>query len=306
MVLWCSSGFKKRISGTKHIFNGGHVVEPKMILVNGEDCRYVDASDRGFQYGDGLFETLEVVNNQPAYLDLHLHRLNHGCNKLQIPFPGFELLKQEISLICKSSEHSVLKIIITRGVGGRGYKMPEASLPTRVLSLHPFPEYPHHYQKQGITARFCTTRLGLNPDLAGIKHLNRLEQVLARAEWQDNNIQEGILLDINNNVIEGVMTNIFYVKNMRLYTPKLTDAGVLGIMRHLILHIANNENILVTEHTVTKNDLLTADELFVCNSIIGLWPVNQLETSRFSPGIITRQLQTSLANSKQKASFCEQ
>lgn len=272
-----------------------------MILVNGDKGKTIDVTDRGFQYGDGLFETCEVRNGQPVLLDLHLQRLNAGCEKLLIPYPGFELLQLETQQICQHSELAVLKIIITRGTGGRGYKEPETIHATRVLSLHPFPDYPQCYKEHGITTRFCRTRLGLNPELAGIKHLNRLEQILARAEWKDIDIQEGIMLDINDNVIEGTMTNVFYVKNGILYTAILTHAGVLGIMRHVIMTIASEHNISVIQKSITKDNLLSADELFVCNSIIGIWPIKQLATSHFLPGKITGQLQNWLEQYKEKA-----
>ncbi|MEY3788203.1 MAG: hypothetical protein RLZ75_2410, partial [Pseudomonadota bacterium] len=181
-----------------------------MILVNGTPQTHIEISDRGFQYGDGLFETITVHNSKAVFLQQHINRLTAACQRLHIPTPDLDTLHTEIKHLCQHTEHSVLKIIITRGSGGRGYRQPDNIQPTRILSLHPFPTYPDSYYQQGITARFCDTRLGLNPTLAGMKHLNRLEQVLARAEWQDDSVQEGIMLDINDCVIEGTMSNLFY------------------------------------------------------------------------------------------------
>ena len=183
-----------------------------MMLVNGECREHIEISDRGFQYGDGLFETIKVINGQPVFLDRHIERLDTGCRRLYIPFPGAELLTLEAQKLCQYSNKAVLKLILTRGSGGRGYRQPEVIQTTRVLSLHPFPDYPDSYNEQGITARFCNTCLGLNPALAGIKHLNRLEQILARAEWADSDIQEGIMMDMDEHVIEGTMTNLFLYK----------------------------------------------------------------------------------------------
>ncbi len=262
-----------------------------MILVNGKPGEYIEISDRGFQYGDGLFETIAVTNGQPVFLDRHLNRLNAGCRRLYIPFPGTELLTLEAQKISQHSRMAVLKLILTRGSGGRGYRQPDVIQTTRVLSLHPFPDYPDIYKEQGIAALFCNTRLGLNPALAGIKHLNRLEQILARAEWADSSIQEGIMLDINDHVIEGTMTNLFYIKNNALYTSSLIQSGVAGIMRSLIMTISSDHGLSVIEHTFTKSELLRADEVFVCNSIIGIWPIRKIGTKYFPVGLITRQIQ---------------
>jgi len=265
-----------------------------MILINGESKEHIEISDRGFQYGDGLFETIEVRDGLAVFLERHLERLNSGCQRLGIPFPGMDLLSLETNELSRRSTPSraVLKIIITRGSGGRGYRQPDVIQPTRVLSLHPYPDYPDVYPEQGIVARFCTTRLGLNPALAGIKHLNRLEQVVARSEWNDASIQEGLMLDVNNHVIEGTMTNLFYIKNSDLYTAPLTQSGVAGIIRRIIMTLAADHGLSVIEHEFTKDELLSADELFVCNSIIGIWPIRQIEAAHFSVGPITQSIQS--------------
>lgn len=263
-----------------------------MMLVDGVETDRIPVIDRGFQYGDGLFETIEVLFGRPIFLEQHLLRLFEGCARLNIPKPDIKQLTDEINHVCKQAEQAVLKIIITRGIGGRGYRQPEVIQSTRAISLHPFPEYPSSYAKQGVTARFCTTSLGLNPALAGIKHLNRLEQVMARAEWDDPEIQEGIMLDINNHVIEGTMTNLFYVKDNITYTAMLTLAGVAGIIRGFIKTLVAEHNLSLIEHQYDKETLLNADEIFVCNSIIGIWPVRQIEDVRFTVGNVTSQLQT--------------
>jgi 4-amino-4-deoxychorismate lyase len=272
-----------------------------MILVNGECREHIEISDRGFQYGDGLFETIAVMNGQPVFLGLHLDRLKSGCHRLYIPFPGTELLTLEAKKLSQYSSNAVLKMILTRGSGGRGYRQPEVIHTSRVLSLHPFPDYPDKYKEQGINARFCDTRLGLNPALAGIKHLNRLEQVLARAEWTDPDIQEGIMLDLNEHVIEGTMTNLFYVKKDALYTSSLSLAGVAGIMRGIIMAMSHDHGISVIERPFTKDELLSADEVFVCNSIAGIWPVKQIAMTCFPVGVRTRQIQTWLAQFQNEA-----
>jgi 4-amino-4-deoxychorismate lyase len=272
-----------------------------MILINGVLKTHIEITDRGFQYGDGLFETIEVRDGQAAFLERHLERLKAGCQRLYIPFPGAELLGLEAAELSSMQSRAVLKIIVTRGSGGRGYRQPEAIQTTRVLSLHPYPDYPETYQEQGILACFCTTRLGLNPGLAGIKHLNRLEQVMARAEWNDPDIQEGLMLDVNDQVIEGTMTNLFYVKHNSLYTSVLDQSGVAGIMRNIIISVSAECGVPVIEHLFTKDELLLADEVFVCNSIIGIWPVKQIATKNFSVGPMTKTLQIQLGRFINKA-----
>jgi 4-amino-4-deoxychorismate lyase len=276
------------------------VINPAMILVNGVETDRISVNDRGFQYGDGLFETIEVIEGQPIFLERHLLRLSAGCSKLRIPNPDIKQLTDETYSVCKHSKLAVLKLIITRGAGGRGYRQPEAIHPTRTISLHTFPEYPDSHAELGINARFCDTRLGLNPALAGIKHLNRLEQIMARAEWDDPDIQEGIMLDINGHVIEGTMTNLFYVKDSVIYTAPLHLAGVAGVMHGIIKNLIAEHNRTLIEHDYGKEALLAADEVFVCNSIIGIWPIKQIGNVSFAVVNAASQLQTWLAQLKKQ------
>ena len=265
------------------------------MLVNGEHQDTIAIMDRGFQYGDGLFETIEVRQNIPIFLERHLQRLNTDSKRLYLPNLDLALLRSEIKQICQNVGDAVLKIIITRGSGGRGYRQPDEIQPTRILSLHPFPDYPQSYYSDGIVARICNTRLGLNPALAGIKHLNRLEQVLARAEWHESTIHEGVMLDFEGRVIEGTMTNLFYVKDGATFTASLKNCGISGILRRWIL-----EQIPVCEHDFSIENLFEADEIFVCNSVIGIWGIRQLEKQGYALGKITKHLQHTLECEKQK------
>jgi 4-amino-4-deoxychorismate lyase len=265
------------------------------MLVNGEQFKTIAIMDRGFQYGDGLFETIEVRQNTPIFLEQHLQRLSKDSQRLLLPKLDFDLLRSEISELCQNAGNAVLKIIFTRGSGGRGYRQPDEIQPTRILSLHPFPDYPQSYYTDGIVARVCNARLGLNPTLAGMKHLNRLEQIMARAEWNDAAIQEGIMLDFNERVIEGTMTNLFYAKNGELFTASLNLCGIAGILRGWIF-----EQMRVNEQDFFLDDLREADEIFVCNSIMGICGVRQIENQDFTVGEITKKLQFALESAKQK------
>jgi 4-amino-4-deoxychorismate lyase len=262
-----------------------------MFLLNGESRHCIDASDRGFQYGDGLFETVEVCNGKPLFWQRHFDRLTNGCQRLRLPPPDPALFMAEARQLSAGADRAVLKLIVTRGSGGRGYRQPERIVPTRLFSLHPYPDYPDSFQEHGIVARFCQQRLARNPTLAGIKHLNRLEQVLARAEWQDDTVQEGLMQDYDGYVIEGTMSNLFFVRDGVLHTPALVNSGIEGIVRKIVIEFAIRNGLALAENHFTKQSVLEADEVFVTNSVIGIWPVKQLDNRCFGVGRITRNMQ---------------
>jgi len=273
-----------------------------MILVNGKPDNRINISDRGLQYGDGVFETIAYRGGKAEFLDAHLSRLILGCERLTIPFQQLEQLKTELMTVLKelAENDAVIKIIISRGSGGRSYLSDTTVEPTRIISTHPLPTYPENHKKLGITARFCQQRLSENTSLAGIKHLNRLEQVLARNEWRDTAIAEGIMLDQHDNVIEGTMSNLFIVKSGVLLTAELNKSGVAGIIRAEIFNIATDNAIPCTQTSLSKSVLADADEVFICNSIIGIWPITCIADGKinynYPTGKITRQLQSLLPN----------
>ncbi len=269
-----------------------------MILIDGRPGNAVDARDRGLAYGDGLFETIAVLGGQPRHWGRHLTRLEQGCRRLGFAAPDGGLLRQEAMDLCAGRERSVLKLLVTRGVGGRGYRPATAQRPTRVLSLNPWPHYPERFAGEGIRLRLCETRLGRNPRLAGLKHLNRLEQVLARQEWDDPEVPEGLMLDSGGNVVEGTQSNLFLVTEGRLVTPDLSACGVAGIMREVMLEHAVQMQIPSEIRDVRLDEVEAADELFVCNSLIGLWPVNDFAGRRYAVGPIARRLAARLAEDR--------
>ena len=251
------------------------------MLINGKWATAVAADDRGLQYGDGVFETLAVRGGAPVQWSRHLARLRRGCQCLGIPVPSERVLADEAARLCRGSGLAVLKIIVTRGPGGRGYRPPDRATPTRILALHAWPEHPQRYGREGIDLTICRTRLGSNPRLAGIKHLNRLEHVLARAEW-DEEFQEGLMLDSGSRVIEGTMSNLFLIRGEALVTPDLGASGVLGVTRARIIEWARDHVRGAEVRPVALEELHGAEGLFVCNSIIGVWPVRSLEGRRFA------------------------
>jgi 4-amino-4-deoxychorismate lyase len=265
-----------------------------MTRINGVAADCVDSGDRGLLYGDGLFETMAVRAGRVSSWPRHMARLQAGCERLGIPAADTMQLAQEAGELLAGAGRAVLKVIVTRGSGGRGYRVPGKMTPRRILQLHSWPELPPAATEAGVAARLCTTRLCHNPLLAGIKHLNRLEQVLARQEWHDPQIAEGLLLDQDGRLVEGTMSNLFLVRQNGLLTPALRSCGVAGIMRSIVLEQAERLSIPVQIRALDMNDLQTADEVFVCNSLIGIWPVIAVDGRPYRKGEITMRMQQRL------------
>ena len=256
--------------------------------IDGQPAQGLPLTDRGLHYGDGLFETLAVKDGRILRLGMHLERLSEGCSRLGLPAPDGRQLQQELDVAAQGQAKAVLKLMVTRGSGGRGYRPPVAAHATRVLLRYPWPDHPAAWAEQGIELRICRTRLGLNPDLAGLKHLNRLEQVLARAEWSEGP-QEGLMLDTEDRVIEGTMTNVFGSPEPgELVTPDLRRAGVAGVMRRHILEQARQAGVKVAVRDISLAELMEQREIFVCNSIAGIWPVCRIDTRSYRLGSMTQ------------------
>jgi 4-amino-4-deoxychorismate lyase len=270
------------------------VPAPARILVNGRPGDWVAAQDRGFQYGDGLFETIRVVDGRPEFWRRHMVRLRDGCARLGFAAPPERALARDAARLAGDVDLAVLKIIVTRGAGGRGYRPPEMPEPTRVVSIHPFPDHPHECWAKGVRVRLCEAGLGDQPLLAGLKHLNRLEQIIARREWDDPEIAEGLMRDAQGYVIEGTMTNVFLVKGRTLLTPELTRSGVAGVMRAVVLDLAERLSIPAVVGPVSPAEVAGADALFLTNSVIGIWPVRAFEDTTYAPNALTRKLMREL------------
>lgn len=258
-------------------------LEPGLrCLINGEERAAIAVDDRGLAYGDGLFETLAVRDGRPCcWLD-HLDRLARGAARLRIPLPSPSRLEADAKQLTTGVDAGTLKIILTRGRSSRGYRPPSAPRPTRALILNDAVAAASHDQaNQGARVRLCEARLGINPQLAGIKHLNRLEQVLARSEWADENIDEGLMLDAEGTLVCGTMSNLVLIDEGGLKTPRLDRCGVAGTARARLLQAAAAAGLKVREARCSPAELLRARGALLTNALIGIWPVRAFEGRAF-------------------------
>ena len=265
---------------------------PPAILVNGHPAESLPALDRGLQFGDGVFRTLAVAAGRPLNWVNHHARLSADCNALGLACPDSEMLAAEIARVAPGE--AAVKIIITRGASGRGYAIPPEARPTRVVAAFELPADDPRLALEGVRVRLCTLRLGLQPRLAGVKSLNRLENVLARSEWRDSAIHEGLLCDSEGRVVEGTMANVFVVRNGHLVTPRLDRCGVAGAQRDRVRQIAASLDEHCEEVDLGIDEIMKADEVFLTNSLIRLWPVREIDGRPFRPGPVARVIREAI------------
>ena len=276
-----------------------------IIIVNGTPGGSISPLDRGFAYGDGVYETCRVADGQIPLWPLHRERLLGSCQQLRIDCNPHQLdlyCEQLLALPAINQYRDlVLKVMVSRGVANRGYRIPESSMATYCMLVYEGKPLLSEPYKQGVNLRICDYRLAINPALAGLKHMNRLEQILARSEWADE-YSEGLVLDQTNNVVEATSSNLFIVSSGKLITPDLSRAGVAGVMRRLILEwLAPSMNLVPVVKDIALDELKQANELFICNSLAGILPVVSVDfasasSMKYSVGPTTLQLQAALEN----------
>ena len=242
-----------------------------MVLIDGKAGEHIDALDRGFLYGHTVFETIGVIDGRPRFLNRHLQRLAKGAQALGIPYREDEILS-DVHTLCESIDRAVLRITLSIGGGGRGYQSPESPQSRRIAARFAWPE---PIQAQPLTVGISALTLSHQPLLAGLKHGNRLEQILIRQQWKPD-WDEALVFDVNQHLIEGTQTNMFLRQKDELLTPDLSLCGVAGVMREVIIESATRLGITLLQRQVTQNDLLECDELILCNSIKGLLQVGQI------------------------------
>lgn len=270
-----------------------------LTQINGDVTTQLSTVDRGFAYGHGVFETMRLAAGEIPLFSLHLTRLVKGCTALKIDLQQEAVVTQLERFISQLQQQAVseavVKLTVTGGVGGRGYALAD-SHPTIVLQAFPSHTQPAEEYLEGLTVRVCEHRLAQASTLAGHKHLNRLDQVLARSEWQDPAIQEGLVLDVEGNVIEATASNLFARIDDQWVTPDLHEAGVAGVMRQLLLtEVLPALNMAVAIKPLSLQELSAASELFLCNAVMGVRPVNKvINLNQFSVGAWTKKIQTAL------------
>lgn len=250
-------------------------------LINGDFNQVISPLDRGFAYGDGIFRTMVMRNGLPVDWPLHYQKLVADCAAIGIVCPSAELFMSDFQQLFSIDEIDedkprVAKIIITRGEGERGYNPSAVTMPVRVIIKSAMPEYAKKNYVEGVHLHICGMRLAVQPRLAGIKHLNRLENVIARMEWRDESLFDGLLLDQQGDVIECTMSNIFARFDNVLVTPDLSQCGVAGITRQRIIALAGIVNLNIEITRISLSRLLQADELIICNSLYGTFQVTKI------------------------------
>jgi 4-amino-4-deoxychorismate lyase len=251
-----------------------------MRLLNGEVQEVISMADRAFQFGDGVFRTLRCEDGKIEFWARHYARLQQDCAALGLACPAEEILLGDLRRL--QPVDAALKIIITRGETARGYLAPAALPVNRIVQVAALPVYPDILRQQGASLRVCSTRASWQPALAGVKHLNRLENVLARREWNDPAIFEGLMLGRDGEVVEGVMSNVLVLRDSILSTPKLDQSGVNGVMLEVVLDAAAQHGWQTEKRVLMPDELALADAIWITNSLMGLFPVASLCDQHFS------------------------
>jgi 4-amino-4-deoxychorismate lyase len=266
-------------------------------LVDGCDLDRIPVADRGLHYGDGLFETIPIRDGMPCLWDRHMARLALGAERLGLVLPPLGILRDEAARSGAELGYGILKLIVTRGIGGRGYRPPASVHPRRILLSYAASPIADPLMSGGVAIRYCETPASVNPRLAGIKHLNRLDAVLARAEWDDAQIAEGLMCDEVGSVVGGTMTNLFVWDGVALVTPSVERCGIAGTVRAVAIEAAASVGIACLVRPVTREEIERAAGLFLTNARIGVWPVARLgdrlyDADRLPLDLLTRVRQT--------------
>lgn len=260
------------------------------FIVNGSFEQTVSPLDRGLAYGDGVFRSLLMRDGLPECWPQHYQKLVADCAAIKIVCPSAELLMSDLQQLFLSAETAVAKIMITRGEGERGYAPPAVTNPMRIVIKSAVKTYPSDYFSQGVNLHVCKTPIAAMPFLAGVKHLNRLENVLARMEWTDPTIADGIMLDENRQVIECTSANIFIRVGQDLITPKLDRCGIAGVTRQRVIDFAHELGFNASIKRVSLPQLLSADEVLITNSIYGVLQVKSILQTTWSPTSLATDL----------------
>ena len=250
------------------------------MLINGVHSENISVQDRGLLYGDGVFETILCQQGRPVLFAEHMQRFERGCERLSLPAQDIQIIQEEITTVADGQD-CIVKLLLTRGARGRGYYYDvQDHTHSRILYKTSYAAVDQDIYKNGAKLTICAHRLVRNATLAGIKHLNRLDQVIARSEWSTE-FNEGIVLDSQGLVIEGTMSNVFALVDDVWVTPKMDQCGVQGVLRDFLLQQAVKIAVDVKEKNITLQEALSARAMFVCNSVVGIWPVQSIDGTTF-------------------------
>ena len=267
---------------------------------DGERLATVSVEDRAFQYGDGLFETVAIRDGEPRLWQYHLERLARGCERLGIITPIAKELRQSLQLALRlgsaTPECCVAKIIVSGGIGKRGYGREQAVAPSTWFGVFAAAPLPLASYQDGVDTKMCETRLATGSTTAGLKTLNRLEQVLAKSELINQKLFEGLTMDASGIVICGTMSNVFFVSNKQITTPALNQCGVEGVMRRHVIATLASHNISVSDAAYDADDLASVDEVFITNSQFGVLPVKSCGQLAWPVGETTHTVMTLVAD----------
>jgi 4-amino-4-deoxychorismate lyase len=262
-----------------------------MFWVNGQPQESISLADRSFQYGDGCFTTMLTLAGEIEHWQYHKERMQACLKTLLIPEPDWRQVEQWLKLATLNQAKAGLKLHISRGEGGRGYSPTQVGAANVTISNFAYPAHYDIWRSEALNLGVATHQLGHMPMLAGHKHNNRLEQILIKAELEQQGLADGVVLDLDHNVIETSMANLIWFKSGVLYTPNLDKAGVAGVMRRRVLELAKQESIAVKIGEYKLSELLSADELFITNSILGVAPIKQVGETTYPIGKTTKRFQ---------------
>ena len=269
-------------------------------MINGNAGARMPVDDRAVQYGDGVFETIAIRSGKPRFWDLHLERLENGCERLGIDAPGERTLRlwldDAIDRGACDPRFAVAKIIVTAGQGRRGYRRPGKIVPNVAVGAFVSRPWPISSYRSGVRIRICQTRLAIQPQFAGIKSLNRLEQVVAQSEWRDTETAEGLMLDTEGRIICGTMSNVFLVLGNQLTTPAITRCGVAGVMRRRVIEVCEDAGFDYDVRDVALGQLDDASAVFLSNSQFGVLPVTRCGQRRWPVDDTTKRVMRALAD----------
>lgn len=248
----------------------------------------VSTLDRSFNYGDGFFTTMQVKAGQIQLWPLHLARLQQAAAQLHFASINWQQLSGQVQAAI-TEPAQVIKVLISRGEGGRGYSSLGANKPQIYISSSALPNY-QQWQQQGISLGVAQLKLAIQPALAGIKHTSRLEQVLIKQQLMQTPYDDLLVLDQQDFVCEVSAANIFFYQQQQWYTPSIERAGVNGVMRqHLMQCLA------VKEVNWTLAQLDDVESMFICNALMEIVPVQRF---------LHRELDMSAVTTLMKRQLC--